>query len=99
MAKLRTRPFDWPFRRDSTTNKGTSSNKLTHAEDKAMEALELLANALPPTTTMGRLVGCPVGDAGAYYICVKEKPLTVAWIPFCGAYRAPAAWILSLIHI
>ena len=35
-------------------------------------------------------------DDGAYYIITRAEPLTVAWIPYCDAYRAPAPWIRGL---
>jgi len=76
--------------------RGTDMRALMDTEDRAMRVLEDLADALPKTEVVGRLAACSAGDGGAYYICVKAKPLTVAWIPYCDAYRAPAAWIRGL---
>jgi hypothetical protein len=95
MARLRKQPFDWPFTL-STAPDNTDYRLLMSAETKAMNALHDLADSRPAGEIVGRLAVYPAADDGAYYICVKDRPLTVAWIPYCDAYHAPAAWIRGL---
>lgn len=96
MARLAKEPYPWPFHDILIANTFTNLDKLFEAEELAFQGLNMLADTLKPKEIVGRIVACPAGDGGAYYICTRSEPLTVAWIRYCDAYRAPGSWIRGL---
>lgn len=45
---------------------------------------------------VGRLVGHPMGDGSAWYLVVKDKSLTLQWVPYSDCWTAPTAWVRGL---
>lgn len=59
--------------------------------------LKLLSQDLPPAgRILGTVLRFSVADGYAVYIVVKEKPLTLQYIPFGDCYTIPAAYIRGL---
>ena len=56
--------------------------ELIDAEQKALEALEDHAAALPPGEVVGALLRFPRGDGYALYLVTKARPLTLQWVEF-----------------
>lgn len=113
MAKLDPKPFTagLPDHYDFKANEVPPGYKdwsaVYDAQDKKLEEL-LAASAKinysdPKASLKGAIVSFPRGDGAAYYIVTKDKPLTVANIPFCDAWTTDwptingitAAWIRS----
>lgn len=75
------------------------------AQDKKLQELIAISDKMdyknPKASLVGSIVAFGVGDGGAYYIVTKDKPLTLAHLPFGDAYQAAwptingvtAAWI------
>lgn len=111
MAKLSPKPFTaglpdhHDFKYDEPIPGYKDFSDLMKAEDKKLRELEAISEKIdynnPKASLVGAIVSFPVGDGGAYYIVTKDKPLTLAHIPFGDAYHAmwptikgvTAAWI------
>lgn len=63
---------------------------------KAMNELQERSDSLPEGEIVDGIVSFGVADGGAYYLVVKEKPLTLQHIDFLDGYRAHPALIRGL---
>ena len=65
------------------------------AQDKKLEELIAISDKIdytnPKASLKGALVGFGVGDGTAWYVVTKDRPLTLANIPFGDAWQAP--WV------
>ena len=114
MARLDSKPFTagLPNHNDFKLNEvppGYKSwSEFYDAQDKKLqELLEASAKidySNPKVSLKGAIVAFPRGDGSAYYIVTKDRPLTVAHIPFCDDWSTDwptingitAAWIRSI---
>lgn len=64
--------------------------------DSLFAALEARSDALPEGEVLGALYGAPYADGKAWYVVVKEKPLTVANVPVWDAWQLPDAHVRGL---
>jgi hypothetical protein len=89
MAKLAARPIDFPK---------FKNNKDIDRQQDALDILIDKSNQLDPNgpTLVGALWKYPVADGHAYYVVTKDKPLTLAHIPFLDEYAVPEFVIRGL---
>lgn len=87
MSKLLAKPYQLP----KATNAFPTSK-----HDKAMEALLAKSDALAEGDLVGYIMRFPVADSYAYYMVVKEHPLTLQWIPYSDAWQVQRYTIAGL---
>ncbi len=102
MAKLDSKPADFGIPNDFGN---PDWQTVMEKQDKKLEELQAISDKIdyknPKASLKGALVGFGVGDGTAHYIVTKDRPLTLANIPFGDAWQAPwvtingvtAAWI------
>src|SRR4051812_791830 len=66
------------------------------AQDAAMQELMAASDALPEGTIKGTVLRFPVADGYAVYVVTKEKPLTIAWVPYLDRWDVQPALIRGL---
>lgn len=88
MAQLSKRPYPMP--------KANDIRERIRLGDKVMAELKQKSLELEPGKIVGAILQFSVADGFAPYIVVKEKPLTLQWIPFLDEYRADPALIRGL---
>jgi hypothetical protein len=96
MAKLDPKPFNGglPNHNDFKLNEVPPGYKswmeVYDAQDKKLQELLAASEKVdyrnPKGSLKGAVIAFPRGDGSAYYIVTKDRPLTVAHIPFCDAW-------------
>lgn len=66
----------------------SSYNECYELEKSDMETIEMGAEVMH----------FPIADGQAYYMVVKEQPLTLAWIPYGDAWQLPEAHLRGLAY-
>lgn len=91
MARLAKTAYPWPWytrmlKHLELHKKGiypeVDWKKEMDEESAALEALQKRSDKLKPGELVGGLLSFPAGDGSAYYLIVKEQPLTVQWVPY-----------------
>lgn len=96
MAKIEEEPYPWP------TPWYDQDPKITWQEGKKEEdaAMAKLQRANDVAVQTGRLKGCTLkwqrGDGWALYVVTKERPLTLAWVPFGDCWQVEYPLIKGL---
>lgn len=88
MAVLDKKPYPFPAPDRQWSRRGP--------QDAAMEKLQDISNALRPGQIVGGLVSFPAADGYAIYVVTKEKPLTLAHVPFGDGWTVSDAHIRGL---
>lgn len=63
---------------------------------KILEKMQAASNALPAGVIVGGMIRFGVADGYAHYLVTKDRPLTLAHVPFCDAYQAHSILIRGL---
>ena len=79
----------------STASAAGPWGKGFEVENKALQAL-IKASLKNPERVLGSVYSAQVGDGRAYYLVVKEKPLTLAHIPVGDAWELNPAYIRGI---
>ena len=61
-----------------------------------LDKLQTVSNSLPEGEVVGAVLHWPVADGSAFYTVLKEKPLTVAHIPYGDQYQVDKIMIRGL---
>ena len=103
VAKLDKYRYPWPWRdrMDERMKTPGSSvkvdwNKEMAEEQAAMQELDDASDALKGDAIVGAVLRWGRGDGYAVYIVTKEKPLTLAWVPYSDAWAVEDALIRGL---
>jgi|GEM_PF-1567996 len=94
MARLGTIKF--PAFPDFRADPAPDFKALSAEQDREMEKLQAKSDSLAPGEIVGALVRWPRADGYAYYVVTKEKPLTLAHVPYLDAYQVEGALIRGL---
>jgi len=81
-------PGHWDKHRYGGDGCSSSYTECYELEKSDMETIEMGAEVMH----------FPVADGQAYYMVVKEQPLTLAWIPYGDAWQLPDAHLRGLNH-
>ena len=93
MARLRPGPYpDFPKEADYPEN----FYGLLKAGQDAIDRLCDNSLALKQDEVIGGLLRFPVADGYAYYLVVKDNPLTLQWVDFLDGYQVETALIRGL---
>jgi hypothetical protein len=67
-------------------------------EAAALDELQARSDALPEGEVVGALLRFPRADGYAFYVVTKDKPLTMAHVPFGDAWQVEPALIRGLVR-
>lgn len=88
MAKLLKNAY--PITQPNWNNSYGSNESLIEKQEAEMEDLfKKSEKAQKEGKIEGLLWGFPVGDGAAWYLVTKADPLTLQWVPYMDAWRAP----------
>jgi len=84
MAKLSSTkyPGDWEYHPGEEF-----TVKLARDEEQLKQIIDNQPKS-DAVSLVGALLAFPEGDGYAYYVVVKDKPLTVAWVPYLDEWQA-----------
>jgi len=83
LAKYAVGGFPDSYKSDGSDNWQKWIDQHTKALDKLIEK----STNLPDSEVVGGVLSFVVGDGKAFYIVTKERPLTVAWVPFLDCHQ------------
>ena len=97
MARLSATPYPWKWREPEYDFPNiTSFEEVLKQEQAALDALVRQSAELPPGQVVGAVLSWPVADGQAFYLVIREKPLTLQHIPYGDAWRVDPVLIRGL---
>lgn len=93
MAKISDKPHsgDWEFTGEPIEEYlERTRNQLSQLQKESRQV------DIDAGDVVGLILRYPVADGYAWYVVVKDRPLTLQHIPYCDGYRIPDAYIRGL---
>ena len=95
MAVLSPNPAPGGWKIDWNAKEYNYHNLMKKLDAQFME-LQKKSDELPRGQVVGGIYSYPVADGHAHYLVIKDKPLTLAHIPYSDAWELPDAHIRGL---